>query len=369
MEHKTDKAQGVTIKDISNRTGVSASAVSGILNDNPRCYAGEATREKVLAAASEMGYYPNLLYRGLRLNKTNTIGIIFPSFYYNFRSLDLEFFENLAWEAGYHVFIGYSGNSMVKEESLLYDFVCRRVDGIILIPGYSKGAREGIDKLLKQKFPLIIVGNIQGYEDAECSMISTNYYEGGALAARHLCDSGHSNLAVVIRTHFEKSQRIEGFINEAKSRGAEVSRYIDDPGDPGIDPGADNLIESGFKAGMSLLEPGSNVTGIFAHNDELAAGVVKAALKLGLDVPGDVSVVGFDNAPIARFSGIPLTTIKHQGSEISEFAFKKLMSIIKNGNSGKFKKKICPEIIERDSTAPLGNKPYSHRKPGNGENK
>ena len=104
----------VTLKEISKRANVSVSTVSAILNNNPNCFAGEKTRRKVIETAEKLGYYPNLLYRGIRNKKTNTIGLIIPHIYYSEIRVDIEVLESLFWRKGYHLFIGYTKDDLKK---------------------------------------------------------------------------------------------------------------------------------------------------------------------------------------------------------------------------------------------------------------
>ncbi len=185
------------MKNLSEKTGFAVSTVSGILNESPYCFAGEAARKKVRDAARELGYYPNLLSRSLKSGKSNTLGLLVPSVYVNVTLSKIEMIEALAWKAGYHVFIGYSNNDTRKENALLGDFMSRRVDGIIIVAGDNCGSRREMENLVERDFPLVVIGEVSGYVDMDCPVVLSDNYSGGRQAAEHLLSLGHEKLCYV----------------------------------------------------------------------------------------------------------------------------------------------------------------------------
>ncbi|MCS7180960.1 MAG: LacI family transcriptional regulator, partial [bacterium] len=144
----------VTLKEISKKLNLSVSTISAILNNNPNCFASKKTREKVFKVVYELGYKPNLIARSLRKRKTNTIGFIAPILNIGVTLSDIEILEELAWEKGYSLIIGYSKSNPEIEEKILEEFYNRNVDGIILIPTGIKSENNFLKRLLKINFPI-----------------------------------------------------------------------------------------------------------------------------------------------------------------------------------------------------------------------
>ncbi len=345
----------VSLKKLSEKTGFAVSTVSGILNESPYCFAGESARKKVHDAARELGYYPNLLSRSLKSGKSNTIGLLVPSVYVNVTLSKIEMIEALAWEAGYHVFIGYSNNDTRKEDALLGDFMSRRVDGIVIVAGDNRGARGELENLVERDFPLVVIGEVRGYEDLNCQVVVSDYYSGGGQAAEHLLSLGHEKLCYVCFEHNETDSRISGFAAEAEKSGAEISarkmKYKNPKGNSIYDLA--DYVEAGFAAGKEIFGSGDFPTGIFASNDEIAAGLVKAALDSGVGCPGDVSIVGFDDSLTAVLSPVALTTVRQESRKICEIAMDILLRRLDGGaEPGMNRMKVPAGLVVRDSTGP-----------------
>lgn len=333
----------VSLKKLSEKTGYAVSTVSGILNKSPHCFAGDKAKEEVRKAARELGYYPNLLSRSLRSGRSNTIGLLVPNVYVTVTLSKIQMIESLAWEAGYNLFIGYSNNDTGKENALLNDFISRRVDGIIIVAGDNRGPRSELERLAKRDFPMVVMNELPGYGDIDCHVVLQDYYSGGVKAAGHLLSLGHKKLCCVYFEGNKADSRISGFAAEAEKSGAEVSgirlQYKNTGEKPGYDPG--DYFEAAFSAGKE----------IFGSNDEIAAGLVKAAMASGLSCPGDVSIVGFDDSLAALLSPVPLTTMRQDSRKICEtamdFLMRRMSGAVEPGNG---RDRIPVELVVREST-------------------
>lgn len=342
----------VTTKKISQKTGFAVSTVSAILNNSPNCFAGKEAREKVHKAARELGYYPNLLVKGIKSGKTNTIGLIVPSIDTNVTISKIEIIESLAWDAGYHVFIGYSNNDTRKEEALLSDFMSRRVDGIVLVAGENNGTRPELENLVEKGFPLVIIGNLLGYEDIDCPIVSTDYWYGGKIAAEYLNKLENKKVYYACAEFHKDNPRVKGFASEAEKLGLDVSSCVireDSLTGQGRCHPLDYM-KIGFAAGSSFLKSSGRPCSVFAFNDEVAVGIMKAAFELGMKCPQDLSILGFDDSLIANLLWIPLSTIRQKSEEISNAAFEILLKAIEKNDVLERREHILPELVIRAST-------------------
>lgn len=350
IERKGEKLnlKEVTLKEISKRANVSVSTVSAILNNNPTCFAGEKTRKKVIEIAEELGYYPNLLYRSLRNKKTNTIGVIIPHLYYSEVTIDIELLESILWEKGYHLFIGYTRNYIEKEEALIKDFLSRRVDGIIFVIGKEIGISKEIEKIINKNFPFITIGR---FRNLETDFISTDYFKGGYIAGKHLYEKVYEKFGILFSKEENNGDltvkdRKNGFLKFIKEKNLEVKEYYIEKGYTNIE----NLIEKSEETGMKILKDKKNMKfAIFASNDEIAVGLVKSALKIGIKIPEELGIIGFDNSLSSILSPIPITTIRQKKEVVAKRAAETIIKKIER-TKGKIEEFIQPELIEREST-------------------
>ncbi len=352
------KKKAVTLKDISEKAGLSVATVSDILNDKPKCYAGEAARKRVFKLVEELGYRPNLLYKSMRQQKTNTIGLIVPNLHVNVSLANIEVIEDIAWKNDYHVYIGYSQNDIDKEEDLLKDFVNRRVDGIILIVGREGENRKELQYIIDHAFPFVTIGRFQEYN---VSSVSTDYYTGGRLAARHLSGLGFSRVGVMVMTSsWGVLSRKAGFLDEAAECGMSVqdlcsekqgSRLLDPDNCPVVT--FEKTVNHSFSRFSEGWRRGMRPEAVFAGNDYIALGIVRAATELGIHVPEELSVIGFDDSPSAIFSFVPLTTVRQKREEVGRRAVKMLFDKIDSQAKADalIEETIPPELVVRQSTA------------------
>jgi LacI family transcriptional regulator len=335
----------VTLKEISKRANVSVSTVSAILNNNPNCFAGEKTRRKVIETAEKLGYYPNLLYRGIRNKKTNTIGLIIPHIYYSKIRVDIEVLESLFWRKGYHLFIGYTKDDLKKEECLIKDFLSRRVDGIIFVASKENKNNNEIKKIIERNCPFITIGR---FEEIKTDFITTDYYKGGYILAEHLYQMGYRNFGIVFSREEKYSlrERKRGFLEYIREKNLFVKEYYLKKN---AYTSVEELIKDSEIIGEEILKKKYRPDAVFASNDEIAAGIIKSAIKLGIRIPDELGVAGFDNSLSSILSPVPITTIRQRKEKVAEEVFKAMIKKLEN-NEIKIERLIEPELIIRDST-------------------
>ncbi|MDD3926455.1 MAG: LacI family DNA-binding transcriptional regulator [bacterium] len=352
-----------TLKEISQYTGVPVSTVAAVLREDPKCFAGPKLRQKIMAAARKLNYRPNLIARSLRTGKSNTIGLILPNMRIPVMRENLEIIEDLVWQKGYRLFIGYTHMDTDREEALLVDFVNRYVDGIIMVSMQLEPYESYLQQLAEEKFPLVYISKNDIFDLAS---VYTDYFKGGHLVAEHVIALGHRKLAA-FTADVDKSytgSRTEGFITAASQAGLSVEFLaVKEKGSEQketykVFSNLESFVKRGYELAAGVLSKSDRPTAIFAGNDEIALGVVRAALQLGIKVPEELSVVGFDDSDTAIISPVALTSVRQDSGEISRMSVEILLDMIDK----KLKKEdppviphpvlIEPKLVVRDSTGP-----------------
>lgn len=344
----------VTIYDVAAKAGVSIKTVSRVMNKEPNVR--PAMRDRVLQAAGELGYSPNLSARSLAGSRSFVIAVFVDA------ALTLDHWQSergadylsriqlgatlVCRDAGYHLLIELVDNDGPNVRQDVAAFLAAlKPDGVILTPPSSDnlGVLETLDKA---GTPYVRVGP----ERAEG--LGPRVHMDDVAAARemtqHLADLGHKRIGFIIgEPRYGASQaRREGYLEAMNARGLPVA-------DSWVRQG-DFTFQSGLEQAKALLALPDRPTAIFASNDDMALGCVAAIAEAGLMTPGDVSVAGFDDSPSSRFSRPQLTTVRQPVAEMSSMAAKLLIAQARN-NDGTRRPvdELLPfELIHRASTAP-----------------
>ncbi|MGD1019479.1 MAG: LacI family DNA-binding transcriptional regulator [Verrucomicrobiia bacterium] len=310
-----------TIRDIAEQSGVSLSTVSLVLNENPRI--SQTTRARVLKTIERLGYQPNRMARALAWRHTRTMAVLVPQLRHAFA--DVYFGEIVsgiyerASQLGYKILLEVARNEFVekKEYRQLYDQ--RFVDGILFIGANSR--HRFVSELTDGARPFLLVNNYS--KEFDLNYVVSNYRYGAWQAAKHLVRLGHERIGVIAGG--------VGEIQTSQDMIEAVEEVFEDSG-IGSDP---NLIvdgrlteEGGMKAAEELLRRNPEVTAIFSLNDKMALGAIKKLTELGLRVPQDVAVVGFDDIPQASFAIPGLTTVHQPLYEIGKLACERLVDLV-----------------------------------------
>lgn len=303
------------IYTIAARAGVSIATVSRAFNDSPRIK--EATRARILQVAADLGYQPNAFARSLVLNATETLGLVFPQIATSFFSEFIRGAESMARRRHYHLLV-YSCSAADEEDPLLR-ILPSRTDGIIF--GIRPGAAAFTQRLDRQNFPYLWLG--QPAESASHGGIYPDNTGGAYELTRHLiARHAYSSIAFISGPpdQAHSVERQAGYLRALAEAGI--------PGDPAwIVPGTFDEA-SGYSAAQSLLRAAAPPRAIFAGNDQMAIGALSAAKEMGLRVPEDVAIVGFDDIPSARYLTPPLTTVNQSIFEQGEQAVELLLRLI-----------------------------------------
>jgi DNA-binding LacI/PurR family transcriptional regulator len=324
--------------DVAQQAGVSHQTVSRVLNGHPNVR--PKTRASVLAAIRDLGYRPNVAARTLVTGRTNVLGVIsFDTTLYGPASM-LYGFERAA-HPGYSVAIAslarFSRSSLSEA---VERFLGQAVDGIIVIAPETN-AVEALTALAID-IPLVAVGC---GTRAPLPSVAIDNLSGAAQATRHLLDLGHETVHHIAGpdSWLDAQERVEGWRQALRSAGAP---------EPGLLLG-DWSARSGYELGHRLAAM-TEVTAVLCGNDQMALGLLRALAERGRRVPGDVSVVGFDDVPEAAFFLPPLTTVRQNFGELGRRSLHLLLDRISGEGGRQPTLPIEPELVVRASAAPAG---------------
>jgi LacI family transcriptional regulator len=330
----------VTLKAVAAHVGLSTGTVSAVLNDAPSArHIPKATRERIVAAARKLDYRPNFFARSLRKQRTFTIGVIAHEIGDGYSSSVIAGIEHSARQRNYFFVTGVH-----RHDPELFDKYARLL--------LQRGA-EGIITLdfhLSHSLPVPSVA-IPGHLQLEgVTNIYLDHHHAAELAFKHLTELGHRQIAV-LKGHPESA--------DSQSRWKAVEQVAEEM-HLELDPELVIQIDStdstpllGYPFGKRLLAKQRPFTALFAYNDISAIGAIRAFQEAGLRVPQDVSVVGFDDIPAAAFHYPSLTTIRQPLHRMGEIAVDVLVSRIEEKHDPPPQVAVEPEIVVRESTAPV----------------
>jgi DNA-binding LacI/PurR family transcriptional regulator len=323
--------------DVAKLAGVSHQTVSRVLNEHPNV--SEHTRLRVRAAIAELGYRPNRAARALVTGKSQVIGVVTQNSTLYGPASTLAALAETATRAGFTVSVE---TVRTLERQPITDAVSRHLDqrvaGLVVIAPVES-ANEALDDL-PDDIPLVC---IDGDPERTIELVTVDQEAGGYAATRHLLDAGHRSVWHVSgpQDWFDSRGRIAGWQRALAEAGAEIPPLIN----------ADWSAASGYRAGQMLARM-TEVTAVFAANDHLALGILRALHEHGRSVPDDISVVGFDDVPEAGFYIPPLTTIRPDFAAVAAASLDLLLAQITSGERRGGRRIIPPTLISRDSVGP-----------------
>lgn len=333
-----------TIHDVARAAGVSIKTVSNVLNDNPKV--GPETRLRVRRLVDEMGYRPNLSARGLRSGKTGVIGLAVPSLRETYFAELADSVIRAAAKRGLRVVIEQTNGNRDLEIATLSGGQMRFIDGLLFSPAAI--GQQDVD-VLATNDPLVLLGErIFGGPTDHVTMHNTS---SARAAVEHLLGIGRTRIALVGAPEQPADEASSANLRERGYRQALEHAGI------GVDPrlvvrGGTWLRETGVAAIRRLREGNVDFDAVFALNDTLALGVLRALAQDGLRVPDDVAVIGFDNLDEGRFSLPSLTSVDPGRDEIADTAVALLVNRIQEKDTRAAPKTVKSgfRIVEREST-------------------
>lgn len=331
----------VTLRMLAEHLGLSPASVSLVLNQAPGAQAiPPATQERIRAAARELGYRPNTLAQSLRRQRSQTIGVLVSDMREGYATLVLDGVEERLLQEGYLYFVAshhHRPDLLERYPRLLLD---RAIEGLI-----------AVDTPCREALPVPVVAVSGHTRTAGVTNIVLNHERAAQLALQHLAQLGHRAIAIIRGQPFSSDTdvRWEAIRAASASLGLTIDPRLVDALDGDCD-----LPDLGYRATRRLLETGVPFSAIFAFNDVSAFGAIGALRDAGRAVPGNVSVVGFDDILGAAAHNPPLTTVRQPLSRMGVIAAETVIGRITAGRDAPYSPEIAvePELVVRGSTGP-----------------
>jgi LacI family transcriptional regulator len=333
----------VTIKDIARIAGVNHSTVSRCLNDKPGV--SDAVRAEIKKIAADLGFEFNANARGLNTSKTNTIGIIMDE---DYQTGNLHFFTNTFLrhirqrleKEDLDTITTFPRNNVTGKDNIRKLVKRRRVDGLIILS--SAVTKETVDFLRERSVPFIFSHRIPPEDFGQVNGVYCDHYRGGYLATERLIERGCRNILCLVREddRDEFNQRTRGYEAALKDAGLPVN--------------PDHIVPGGYslncgKETVKRLEPLlDSIDGIFAHTDVLALGVMKELKKRGINIPGDIALIGYDDIELCSYVEPGLSSISQPSRDISVETCDRLLRLMA-GEELMEKTVLPPRIVLRES--------------------
>lgn len=300
----------MSIIAIAEMAGVSIATVSRVLNKSGR-YSAE-TEKKVMQIVDQYGYQPNVSAKSLRTNKTQSIGVIVPDITNEFFAKIVRSIENYISPHGYSVFICDSHENQKIETRHIQNLVAKNVDGLI----YISGKEDLAGNELIYDIPVVYIDR---HPANAPTIVESDNLRGGYLAAEELIKKGCKKIALILDYYWLSTQkaRYQGFLDAHAQYGVIADEQLMFSSIPGYED-AKALV-------CGLIEKQVEFDGVFASNDMLALGALHALADAGVEIPGQVKIVGFDDISVSEFCQVPLTTITQNTDEIGRLSVNGLM--------------------------------------------
>jgi DNA-binding LacI/PurR family transcriptional regulator len=314
-----------TIKDVARIAGVSTQTVSRVLNN--RSDVSRATRSRVQQVIASIGYSPNVFARNLSRGRSNTLGVIGYGLVYYGSSSVLTGIENKTNELGFSLTLSLIDRvEPSRVDRILYDLLSRRVEGIIwAVPGDINTFGWLAEKFSKVQTPLVYIN--KGANSSE-HVTAVDNRLGGKLATEHLRQQGYQRIGIITgpSSWWEAQERLNGWRNVVNAAGYSDIESLIVEGDWNAPSG-----EAGLH---TLLDRNPGIDAVFVSNDQMALGALQAARRLGLSVPEELGIVGFDDIPEAAYFYPPLTTVHQDARNLGAIAVERINTLIKAQQEG-----------------------------------
>ena len=331
----------ITIVDIAKELGISASTVSRALSDSP--LVNDKTKRTVVQTAERLGYQRNELARALVKGSSGAVGLLVPDITNPFFSDIARGVGEIADRIGVGVILCNTDGRIDRELNYVRLMRRKRVDGLLLCSTTIEAPY--LEELTLARIPFILVSRLPGQRDVP--FVITDDHAGARLAVEHLVDLGHRRIGFIGGPeNVQASQdRMEAYLNVLNENNLATQ--------PDWRSYAGFTQAAGRRAAQQMLAIPQRPTAIFAANDVTALGVLEVAEGLGLRIPDDLSLVGYDDISYAALPRIQLTTIAQPAVEMGQIAANWLFTAIEDSGIARLHRTLTPWIVVRSTTAPL----------------
>ncbi len=335
----------VTLNDIAEKAGVSVSTVSRVLNKKGEKHRiGKDTRERILKTARELAYRPNQLARGLRLKKTNTLGLIAPDVSNPFFAFIIKRVQSIAHGLGYSLIVCNTDENLNQEIDHLNLLSRSRVDGLVAMPvgqsytHFAEWHERGI--------PLVLLDRC--FDEASVNSVVVDNRNGSKEAVEHLIGFGHQRIAFIqgLPNTLTNTMRLQGYREALEAHGI--------PYDESLVVGRDFRQENGYMETKLLLSRVNRPTALFATSDTITLGALQAIYEENLLIPEDISLIMFDDVDYAPYLRCPLTAVRQPKEMMGELGVKLLIEEIKGGQQGGKRIMLKTKLVRRQSVGAPG---------------
>jgi LacI family transcriptional regulator len=329
----------IKIVDVAAKAGVSSATVSRVLNSYDKV--SPKTREKVMKVIQEMGYQPNTAAKNLRSQKTMAMGVIVPEINNSYFAEIIKGIENKAYANKYKVIICDTGNNKDKELEFINLLMNKAVDSMILVS--SLLSDEEICRIADMNYLIGIVGRDINHNKIPC--VYTDNVKFSREVVQHLVEQGHRKIAFLSGYAYaiDSYERLEGYLKALREHNIPFHPELIETG---------NFSENGgYEATKRLLAKRISFTAVYAANDEMALGVYKACLEIGIKIPDQLAVVGVDDNRISRYITPKLSTVNQPKTKMGTAIVEKLIEWLEHDEIASDRvQKIDSELIIRESS-------------------
>ncbi|USD52211.1 substrate-binding domain-containing protein [Vibrio sp. SCSIO 43153] len=328
-----------TMKDIAKLAGVSTSTVSHVINKTR--FVSEEISQRVNNAAQELNYYaPSALARSLKVNRTKTIGMLVTTSTNPFFGEVVKGVERSCYHKGYSLILCNTEGDNERMRDSINTLLQKRVDGLILMCSSLEGERIDVFERYSD-IPVVVMD--WGPMLFTSDKIQDNSLRGGYLAAKYLIDCGHKEIGCITGPliKHQAQMRYEGY------KRAMIEAELDFNANWIVE--SDFECEGGYQALKKMVQRGPLPSSIFVSNDMMAMGVINAANELGIKIPDDLSIIGYDDIHIAKFMSPSLTTIHQPKYRLGQAAVETLLTKLENYSKEPNVVQLEPTLVERNS--------------------
>ncbi|MCL2898999.1 ribose operon transcriptional repressor RbsR [Brenneria tiliae] len=327
-----------TMKDVARLAGVSTSTVSHVINKDR--FVSDAIRDKVMAAVEQLNYAPSALARSLKINQTQTIGMLLTASSNPFYAEVVRGVERCCYERGYSLILCNTEGDPDRMRRSLETLLQKRVDGVLLM--CTESHRPLPDMVSRYpSIPMVMMD--WAPFDGGIDVIKDNSLLGGEMATKYLISRGYRKIACIAGPKDKTTayNRLEGYRQAMQGAGLPIPAEYEIFGD--------FEFETGYRAMRQLLALDNRPDAVFTGNDAMAVGVYHALYLAGLSIPGDMAVIGYDDIELARYMSPPLTTIHQPKDELGELAIDTLLYRLGHPDTEPNVLVLTPELMVRHS--------------------
>lgn len=326
-----------TIKDVARLAGVSVATVSRVINHSPK--ASDSSREAVLSAMQHLQYHPNANARALAQQSTETLGLIVADVSDPFFGAMVKAVEQVAYATGNFLLIGNGYHNVDKERQAIEQLIRHRCAALVV---HAKMLPDDeLQSLMKQIPGMVLINRTLAGFEQRCVALDDRY--GAWLATRYLIQSGHQRIAILCSNHgiSDASDRLQGYLDALQEHNIPVDDKLIAYAEP------DEI--GGEQAMADLLGLGRSFTAVTCYNDSMAAGALSVLSDNSIDVPTDISLVGFDDVLISRYLRPRLTTVRYPVVAMANQAAQLALALANNQPLPETTHMFSPTLVRRHS--------------------